>query len=1333
VAQLPLKFLDMLIKSKFTLLITTLMTAFGLNAAEFYAAPTGTSSGNGSINSPWDLQTALNHPSSVKPGDTIWLRGGTYRINNHITKFTSRLTGSSSAPITVRQYPGERATVDGNILQNTGGWVNYWGFEIYNSNTDRHTTESGPWPTDWTFTFDGKKSDYCVSGFDLQAPNVKLINLIIHDSIGGGIGANIPAQNSEIFGCLSYYNGWQGPDRGHGHGIYAQNASPYSKSIIDTMFFGNFACGFQVTGNGPDSVADNFTVQGSAMFMNGSLASDHQANFLLGPYQGTAQKANITGNFVYDTGAGGLSADANIGYAGGTANAVVKDNLFGTPTTFAPASGLTASGNTFASSVYGLNKSSYPNNTYAKPTSNIISVRPNKYEAGRANVIIYNYQMLNSVTVSPGNIGLNAGDTYELHNAQNFYGDIITGTYNGSSITIPMTGHTVAKPVGSGLPTPASTFPAFGAFVITKKSSGGGTQPPLTNSAPSITAIAAQTVSAGNAAGPLSFTVSDKETAAGSLTVTGSSANTTLVPNANIVFGGSGATRTVKVTPAANQTGSTTITIKVSDGTNTTSTSFGLTVTSIGGGGTSTNKVQVTAQAKSATVTAPMTVVSNSYVTTSTAEQGTVSFSVDVPQTDTYRIWARVLGDSYASDSFYVSVDGKEDVFDATEGKNSPDWQWSVVNGRNGGAPLTLNPRTFNLTQGKHTVVFRGREAQAGLEQIILSNDPNFVPSNVVQPPANTKPTISAIANQTLAAGATSSAIGFTVSDTETAAANLKLTAESSNPTLLPVANIALGGSGNNRTITLKPAANQAGFAAVNVTVNDGSLTASTSFSLTVTNSSGSNTNTNTNTNVVDKINLAFEAEAGTIAAPMTIVTNAAQRYVQSATAEQGTVSFSVDVPTAGTYYIWAKVLGASYASDSFYVSVDGQEDVFDAAEGKNSPDWQWSVVNGRNGGAPLALNPRTFNLSQGKHTIVIRGREAQTGLDRIVVTNDKDFAPNKVIAVADTVTAFPGQANQIPAVDLLRNDTALFPDELVIKSVTQATNGTVVLNTNAVTYTPKAGFSGTDSFSYTIGNSEGGSSTAVVTITVQAPEQVHLGLEAEAGVIAAPMTVVTDSKVPTRKYVQSATANVGTVTYTVDIPKTDTYTIWCKILGTSYASDSFFVSVDGKEDVYDAAEGKQSPDFQWSQVNGRNGGAPMSLDPRTFELTQGKHTIVIRGREVPAGLDRIIITSDADYVPADVTAVADNVTVAVGSTKQITSAELTKNDIALFDDTLTITAVSAAKNGTATLSNGSVSYTPKAGFVGTDTFIYTVADDEGGTATGTVTVTVQSTVQPTS
>ena len=98
------------------------------------------------------------------------------------------------------------------------------------------------------------------------------------------------------------------------------------------------------------------------------------------------------------------------------------------------------------------------------------------------------------------------------------------------------------------------------------------------NDAPTISDIANQTTTANTATGPLSFTVGDVETAAGSLTVSGSSNNTTLVPNGNIVFGGSGANRTVTVTPAANQSGTATITVTVSDGALTASDTFVLTV-----------------------------------------------------------------------------------------------------------------------------------------------------------------------------------------------------------------------------------------------------------------------------------------------------------------------------------------------------------------------------------------------------------------------------------------------------------------------------------------------------------------------------------------------------------------------------------------------------------------------------------------------------------------------------------------------------------------------------------------------------------------------------------
>src|SRR5258706_8834768 len=103
------------------------------------------------------------------------------------------------------------------------------------------------------------------------------------------------------------------------------------------------------------------------------------------------------------------------------------------------------------------------------------------------------------------------------------------------------------------------------------------------NAAPTITGIGNQATSSGTAVGPISFTVGDVETPAASLTVSGGSSNQTLMPDANIVLGGTGANRTVTLTPAAGQAGTAAITVTVSDGSLASSGSFLLTV-NIGGG-----------------------------------------------------------------------------------------------------------------------------------------------------------------------------------------------------------------------------------------------------------------------------------------------------------------------------------------------------------------------------------------------------------------------------------------------------------------------------------------------------------------------------------------------------------------------------------------------------------------------------------------------------------------------------------------------------------------------------------------------------------------------------
>ena len=101
------------------------------------------------------------------------------------------------------------------------------------------------------------------------------------------------------------------------------------------------------------------------------------------------------------------------------------------------------------------------------------------------------------------------------------------------------------------------------------------------NDAPTISAIADQSTDEDTATGAIAFTIGDVETAPADLTVTATSSNTTLVPLANIVFGGSGANRTVTITPAPNQNGGATITVTVSDGDDTTTQTFALQVLAI--------------------------------------------------------------------------------------------------------------------------------------------------------------------------------------------------------------------------------------------------------------------------------------------------------------------------------------------------------------------------------------------------------------------------------------------------------------------------------------------------------------------------------------------------------------------------------------------------------------------------------------------------------------------------------------------------------------------------------------------------------------------------------
>ncbi|MBI4658044.1 MAG: immunoglobulin domain-containing protein [Verrucomicrobia bacterium] len=88
---------------------------------------------------------------------------------------------------------------------------------------------------------------------------------------------------------------------------------------------------------------------------------------------------------------------------------------------------------------------------------------------------------------------------------------------------------------------------------------------PPPSTPPTISSISDQTIKVNTSTAAIPFTVNDAETTADQLQMFKTSSNTTLVPEANILFGGGGANRTVTITPAANQTGNARITLTVRD------------------------------------------------------------------------------------------------------------------------------------------------------------------------------------------------------------------------------------------------------------------------------------------------------------------------------------------------------------------------------------------------------------------------------------------------------------------------------------------------------------------------------------------------------------------------------------------------------------------------------------------------------------------------------------------------------------------------------------------------------------------------------------------------
>jgi len=277
--------------------------------------------------------------------------------------------------------------------------------------------------------------------------------------------------------------------------------------------------------------------------------------------------------------------------------------------------------------------------------------------------------------------------------------------------------------------------------------------------------------------------VGDAETPAASLRISAASSNTSLVPNAGITLGGSGASHTVKVTPATGKTGSAQVTLSVSDGTNSTSMSFTLTV-------------------QAPVNTAPTISAIADQVINENQATAVISFTVGDAETS-----AASLTVSAASSDTSLVPNG------------------SIVLGGSG---------------ANRTVKATPAAGQSGSAQVTVSvNDGTSITSTsftltVQETAGNTPPTISTIPAQQGYMNNPTAAIPFTIGDAESPASSLTLSATSGDTTVVPNGNITFGGSAQNRTVTIIPATGQTGSVQITITVSDGNATAQTTFTLNI-------------------------------------------------------------------------------------------------------------------------------------------------------------------------------------------------------------------------------------------------------------------------------------------------------------------------------------------------------------------------------------------------------------------------------------------------------------------------------------------------------------------
>jgi hypothetical protein len=268
-------------------------------------------------------------------------------------------------------------------------------------------------------------------------------------------------------------------------------------------------------------------------------------------------------------------------------------------------------------------------------------------------------------------------------------------------------------------------------------------------------------------------------------------------------------------------------------------------------------------------------------------------------------------------------------------------------------------------------------------------------------------------------------------------------------------------------------------------------------------------------------------------------------------------------------------------------------------------------------------------------------------------------------VALDDDATVAEGGAVTL---DVLANDADPDGGALTLTSVSDPGNGSVVVDGDAVTYQPEPGFSGEDSFVYTVCDPAGGCDTATVHVTVTPVDDAPIALDDEAST-AQGVPVVLD-----------------VVGNDLD-PDGDAL----RVVSFTQPEDGVVTQDDDGALVYtppDGFVGTARFAYTVSDPGGNTATATVTI------------YVVAGGNGPPVAVD------DAYDVPADASS----------------ALPVRANDSDPDGDPLTVVEVVQPAHGSVTLgADGTPIYTPDPGYVGPDAFSYTISDGKGGEATADV------------